>query len=186
MPITPNSTANVSVTKGVAGGYFLVAPFGTTLPTDYSTALDAAFVNVGYISDSGVTHSKSSSNTDFYDLNGDAVESAMGEISRTVTAKLIEINEDAMKEAKGQGNVTNNAGDLSYTEDNDAMTMRSIVEELVLKNGRKFRRVIPCAKVTEWGDEVDVSTELAGYELTYTKYADSSGKFEYGYIQKVS
>lgn len=182
----PNDTKNVSITKGVVGGYFFVAPYGTTLPTDYSTALDAAFVNVGYISDSGVTHSKSTSNTDFYDLNGDAVESAAGETTRTVNVKLIEVNEVALKEAKGQANVTVSSGDLTYVEDNSAMAMRTIVEELVLKNGRRFRRVIPCAKVTEWGDEVDVSTELAGYELTYTKYADASGKFEYGYIEKVA
>lgn len=181
-----NNTANVSVTKGVVGGYMFVAPVGSTLPTDYSTTLDAAFVNVGYVSDAGVTHSKSTSNTDFVDLNGDTVESAAGAVTRTVKVKLLEINEDAMKEAKGQGNVTNSGGDLSYVENNDPMSERCIVFELVLKGGRKYRKVVPVCKVTEWGDEVDVSTDLAGYELTYTQYPDASGNFEYGYVEKAS
>lgn len=179
-----NDAANVSVTKGVIGGYCFIAPTGTTLPTDYTTALDVAFLNVGYISDAGVTHSKSSSSTDFFDINGTLVESAAGQTTRTAKLKFLEINEVAMKEAKGQTNVTNSAGDLSYVDNDTAMATRSMVLELVLKNGRKFRRVIPVCKVTEWGDEVDVSTDLAGYELTYTKLADSSGNFEYGYVEK--
>ena len=32
-----------------------LAPLGTTLPTDQTTALDAAFAEVGYITDDGVS-----------------------------------------------------------------------------------------------------------------------------------
>lgn len=177
-----NSKANVSTTKGVVGGYFFVAPYGTALPTDNTTALNSAFVNVGYISDEGVTHSKSATSTDFHDMNMDTVESATSEITRTMVQKFIEVNEAALKEAKGQANVTTSSSLITVKDTNDEMPLRSIVQELVLKNSRKWRRVIPCAKVTDWGDEVDLQSELAGFELTYTKYADSTGCYQYDYI----
>ena len=51
---TSMKATNVSTGKpNVAGGIFR-APKGTALPTDATTALGAAFVNLGYISDAGV------------------------------------------------------------------------------------------------------------------------------------
>ena len=181
-----NSTANVSTTKGVVGGYFYTAPIGTTLPTDNSTTLNEAFVNIGYISDAGVVHSKSGTNTNFHDMNMDTIESASSEIERTMVQKFVEINEAALKEARGQSNVTTATSLITVKDTNDDMPYRCIVQELVLKGGRKWRRVIPKAKVTDWGDETDLSTELAGFELTYTKFADSTGCYQYDYIDTVS
>lgn len=179
---TSNNTANVSTTKGVIGGYFFTAPEGTTLPTDNTTALDNAFVNIGYISDAGVVHSKSGSNTNFHDMNMDTIASAASEIDRTMVQKFVEVNVNALKEARGQTNVTTSTTMITAKDTNDDMPYRCIVQELVLKGGRKWRRVIPRAKVTDWGDETDLSTELAGFELTYTKFADSTGAYQYDYI----
>lgn len=178
-----NSTDNVSVTKGVAGGYFFVAPAGTTLPTDCTTALGSSFTNVGYISDEGISHSKSASSTDFHDMNGDTVANAVTEITRTMTQRFIEINATSLAEYFGATNVTNTNDVITVKDNNTAMPERVIVLELVLKDGRKWRRVVPRAKVTDWSDQTDVSTELAGLECTYTKYADASGNYEYDYIQ---
>lgn len=183
---TANSTANVSTTKGVIGGYFFTAPEGTTLPTDNTTALDNAFVNIGYISDAGVVHSKSGSNTNFHDMNMDNIASAASEIDRTMVQKFVEVNVNALKEARGQTNVTASTTMITAKDTNDDMPYRCIVQELVLKGGRKWRRVIPRAKVTDWGDETDLSTELAGFELTYTKFADSTGAYQYDYIDIAS
>lgn len=186
MPTTSNNTANVSTAKGVIGGYFFTAPEGTTLPTDNTTALDNAFVNIGYISDAGVVHSKSGSNTNFHDMNMDTIASAASEIDRTMVQKFVEVNINALKEARGQTNVTSTTDMITAKDTNDEMPYRSIVQELVLKGGRKWRRVIPRAKVTDWGDETDLSTELAGFELTYTKFADSTGAYQYDYIDVVA
>ena len=57
MSSTPNNAQNVSVAKPKVGGAIFVAPLGTDLPTDATTALDAAFQNVGYISEDGLTNS---------------------------------------------------------------------------------------------------------------------------------
>lgn len=181
-----NNTANVSVTKGVVGGYCFLAPIGTTLPTDATTALDTAFVNTGYLSDDGVTHSKSASTTNFFDLNGMTIETAQSEVERTLQLKYVELNTVVLGEVYGAGNVTSTNSLITYFDTNAEMAHKVMVLELVMRNGRRYRRVFPDVKVTEWGDQVNVASELAGFELTYTKYPDTNGKFEYGYLEPVA
>ena len=181
-----NNTANVSTTKGVLGGYFYVAPYGTACPTDNTTSLSGSFVCIGYISDAGVTHSKSGTATYFHDLNMDVIESATSEIERTMQQKFVEVSKAALEQARGFGNVTESGNMITAVDNNDEMPYVSIVQELVLKDSRKWRRVIPKAKVTEWGDEADLSTDLAGFELTYTKFADDNGGYQYDYIDSVT
>ena len=45
------NTQNVTYGKPKVGGAVHVAPLETTLPTDATTALDAAFKSLGYISE---------------------------------------------------------------------------------------------------------------------------------------
>ena len=50
-----NNSANVTAGTPKVGGAFFHAPLGTDLPTDARTPLDAAFKNLGYISEDGLT-----------------------------------------------------------------------------------------------------------------------------------
>lgn len=177
-----NNKANVSVIKGVVGGYVFVAPYGTALPTDATSTLNQAFSNVGYVGEDGITHAKSRDITHHHDLNGEDVAVSSEGSERTVTLKFIELNATAFGEAYGVENVTDTSGAITFTDNDNEMPERSLVFELVLKDGRRYRRVEPRTMVTEWGDQVDVSTELGGFELTYTKLADDSGNYEYGYL----
>ena len=52
----PN-TAQVTAGKPKTGGHVYRAPLGTQLPTDALSELTSAFIDMGYISEDGVTNS---------------------------------------------------------------------------------------------------------------------------------
>ena len=174
MASTPNNTINVSVGKGVTGGYMFVAPQGSTLPTDYETALDTAFLNVGYLGDDGIVFSDSSSNDSFYDLNGDSIETSASEIEKTFTVTFREIKKDTLAILVGSANVTDADGKLTAHDKGPNDAAYSVVFELLLKNGRKWRRVVPNCKLGELGDMTVVSTELIGREVTMSALKDAT------------
>lgn len=164
-----NNTHNVSVGKGVVGGYMFSAPIGTTLPTDYSTALGNAFVNLGYVTDDGATFSTDVDSNTFKDLNGDDIATSSGGRTRTLNVNLAEVKTDSLKEVFGQTQVVEAAsGDITITHDNADMPHRVVVLELVLRNGRRWRRVLPDAQITEWGDITVLYSDLVKFDVTYT------------------
>lgn len=173
MAVEANNKANVSVGKGVVGGYLFAAPFGTALPTDYTTALNSAFVNLGYVTDEGAVFATDSDTNTFKDLNGTDIATSSGGATRTLTVHLAETKADSLKEVYGQENVTEASGTITVNHTNDDMPHRSLVLELVLRDGRKWRRVIEDAQVTEWEDLTILYSELVNYGITYTLNGDT-------------
>lgn len=179
-----NNTANVSVGKGVAGGYFFTAPVGTALPTDYSSGLDKAFANVGFLTDEGISHSTDSSTTTFQDMNGDDIATASSGRTRTLEVQFAEVNPVSLKEVVGQANVEVKDGTITVHHNNADMPHRSIVEELVLRDGRRWRRVIPDAQVTDWDEQTMASGDLVDMPVTYTLFkGEGQDDFMYDFIQ---
>lgn len=164
-----NNTANVSVGKGVVGGYLYAAPEGTDLPTDYSTALASDYINLGYVTDDGATFSTDADSDTFKDLNGTDIATSNGGRTRTLNVQLAEVKADTLKEVFGQTAVTvSQGGDITIAHNNDDMPHRVLVMELVLRNGRKWRRVIKDAQVTEWGDLTVLYSDLVSFDITFT------------------
>lgn len=183
MASTANSTANVSYGKFLSGGYFFLAPSGTTLPTDNTTPLDAAFLNMGFLGDDGVNFSDSSSTENAYDANGDSIATSQGEIEKTFTVTFREIKKDSLAVLYGSANVTDANGKLTVHDKgpNDATYVG--VFEIRLKDGRKWRRVVPQCQPGELGDQTIVYNELVGRELTMAALLDStSGSYYIDYI----
>ena len=91
--------------------------------------------------------------------------------------QLAEVKADVLKEVFGQSAVTiatgNSAGDITVTHNNNDMPHRMLVMELVLRDGRKWRRVIKDAQVTEWGDLTVLYSDLVTFDITFTLNGDN-------------
>ena len=183
MASTPNNTSNVSVGKGVAGGYFFVAPAGTALPTDNSTALADTYLNIGFLGEDGISFADSSDVTAFFDMNGDTVDSSNGSIEKSFTVTLIEIKKDSMALIYGSDNVADATGKLTVHDKGPNDASYVAVFELLLKNGRKWRRIAPNCKLGELGDMTVNYSELVGREITMSALKDATtGDYYIDYI----
>lgn len=183
-----NNAANVSVGKPKAGGAIFVAPDGTAAPTDATTALDAAFVNIGYASEDGVTNAVSTDNESIKAWGGDVVLNVRTSREETWAFKAIETNPTTLSLVYGKDNVTVDelGGGLSVIHNAVDLPTQVVVFEILLTGNRVKRVVLPSAKVTEVGDIVYVDGEPIGYEVTLAALPDASGNTAYEYVAEVA
>lgn len=183
MPSKPNNTENVSYGKFKSGGYFFLAPAGTELPTDNTSELNAAFLNMGFLGDNGVSFSDSSSTNYGYDANGDTIATQSGEVQKTFTLTFREIMADNLKVLYGSANVTDASGTITvHDKGPNSETYRGVLE-ILLKDGRKWRRVIPQCNPGELGDMTIVYNELVGRPITMSALLDAdTGDYYTDYI----
>ena len=179
---TKNAT-NVSVGKPMATGGVYAAPIGTNVPTDATTALDAAFVNLGYISEDGITNAIEADSEDIKAWGGDTVLTVATSRTETFAFTMLEsLNENALKQAYGADNVT--AGAVTH---NGAARGRWVYVFEILLTGNKVKRIVaPIGEVTELGEVVYVDGEPIGYEVTVPTYPDDSGNTVYEYVAAIA
>jgi hypothetical protein len=181
------SSSNVSAGKPKVTGAIFIAPVGTTLPTDSTTALATAFVELGYASDAGVVNSESRETETIKAWGGDTVLKPFTGKEDTFQFTLIEaLNVNALKLVYGDSNVTGDlTNGISIKSAAEDLDYHSFVIEMVL-NGAVKRIVIPSAKVTEVGDITYADGEAIGYDTTLSAVPDAAGGTHYEYIKAVS
>ena len=181
------SSSNVSAGKPKVTGAIFIAPVGTTLPTDSTTALAAGFVELGYASDAGVVNSESRETETIKAWGGDTVLKPFTGKEDTFQFTLIEaLNVNALKLVYGDSNVTGDlTNGISIKSAAEDLDYHSFVIEMVL-NGAVKRIVIPSAKVTEVGDITYADGEAIGYDTTLSAVPDAAGGTHYEYIKAVS
>lgn len=178
-----NNQANVSAGKGVKGGYIFSAPVGTALPTDIKSKLDPAFKCLGFISEDGYVETIDEDSDDLVDMNGDIMDSTSGNRVESAQFTLAEIKADALKRQYGERNVTDENGVISVKHNSDSHDSFSYVLELVLKNGRRWRKVVPAGKSSELDDLTIASSELCQRALTMKYLTDDAGNTCYDYYE---
>lgn len=166
-----STQANVSTGKPKIGGAIYHAPFGTTLPTDATSTLNAAFKNLGYVSEDGLVNSNTAESESIKAWGGDVVANLQTEKPDTFTATFIEaMNEDVLKATYGDDNVSGAlATGLTIKANSKVLPVGSWVIDMILGNNMK-RIVIARGQVTEVGDIEYKDDTVIGYPLTISAY----------------
>lgn len=182
-----NTASNVVAGKPLATGGVLIAPTGTALPTDVTTALNAAFKAAGYVGEDGLTETIERSSESIRAWGGDTVKRVQTEFEVTYSLTFIEsLNSEVLKTVFGDANVVTTAatastGTLQAVKINSAeLPEKEFVFE-IRDGAAKVRVVIPRGKVTEVGETTYSDGEVIGYEVTITALPDASGNQAYKY-----
>ena len=182
-----NTATNVSVGKPAVAGAIWVAPAGTTLPNDATTAIDTAkYTCLGYVSEDGLTNSNSPESESIKAWGGDTVLTILTSKEDTFQFTLIEaLNVDVLSFVYGSANVSGTIqSGVTITANSKDVPDVVIAIDMLLTGGVLKRIVIPSAKVSEVGDISYVDGEAVGYETTVTCLPDSSGNTHYEYIKE--
>lgn len=158
-----------------ANGVAYVAPTGSTAPTDSTTAVAAAFKNLGFVSEDGLTEGVNISTSEIKAWDGSTIRKVISGSEKTFKVKCLEA---------GNGNVI----DLFYTKPTitvatgkSTVAVKTPVRDLrafiidVVDGSAHRRFYIPSGEVTDRSDVPYKNSEGIAYEFTITAYPDSSG-----------
>lgn len=158
-----------NVRVAVTGAVY-VAPTGTAGPTDSDGALNAAFVDLGYISADGVSEALDRNTTQIRSWqDGSLVREIVSEGTYSVSMTFIETKESVLELYYGNTMVN---GELEI-DPRSTGGRRSFVIDVV-DAGSIERIYIPQGEVTSLGERTLASGEAIGYQVTVTAYADDS------------
>jgi hypothetical protein len=170
----------------VTGGV-LVAPLGTTLPTDAISALDPGFVKLGRVSVDGVDRTEDRPNTEINDWGGDLIAVLQDKYGITLKFKLLQLmNADVQAAAHGNANVT-----VSAATPSSGTEIKAKMNAKLLDYGSwvidayyqqmSMRLVVPYGRITMVGPLKWVHKELAAYDLTLKPFPDTDNNHAYEY-----
>ena len=182
------STDATKVTAGkpMVGGAVHWAPSGTTLPTNATAALAAAFVDMGYISEDGVTNSNERETEDIKAWGGDTVLVLDNGKTETYQFTLLDATSIlSLKLMHGESNVTGTslASGISVKSNNSEKEKHAFVVDMIEAENTLHRIVIPKGVVTEIGDITYVDNEPIRGNVTITALADDNGNTAYEYFK---
>jgi hypothetical protein len=159
--------------RAAVSGAVSVGPTTAAAPTGTGGTL-TGFVDLGYISDAGVTESRSRDTNDIRAWQGGAlVRTLVTSGTLTYQFVMIETKLDTVKLFYG-ATVTSTVTDGNFVIIPTATGGRQSFVVDVVDGAELIRTYLPQAEVSEVGDRVYVNSEAIGYEVTITAYPDAT------------
>lgn len=169
MPLSANAV-RVAIT-----GAAYVAPPKTAGPVDAVAAWPAAFKDIGWISDDGITESNSTDTTEIKGWQGgQTVRKVISSSEVTFSFTAIESNKTVLELYHKGSKVVTTTGKSVLAIKAPGPDRRAFGFDLV-DGDAHIRIVIPDGEVTETGEITYKSDEAISYELTITAYPDANG-----------
>lgn len=170
-----NDSSNVSFGKPRAAGALFVAPAGTTVPTNATDDLDAAFANLGYVSDEGLVNGIETDVEDVYAWGGDNVLSDQTTYMERFTFNLIETNAEVAKLYYGEDNVTVDGDNITIRANSSVLPEIVFVAELVMTGGRVKRIVVEKARISDRSADISyVDGEAVAYPINLRAFPSAT------------
>lgn len=164
-----SANVRVAVTGAVSMG-----PTGTTAPVDSSTALDAAFIDLGLIGDGGITESRNRTTNDIKAWQGGAtVRTVVTDGTLTYQFVLLETKKETVEAFYGATSTAGTTDGSLVVVPTSTGGRKAFVLDVI--DGSELIRVyIPQGEVTAVGDRVYSNGEAIGYDVTVTAYQDDT------------
>jgi hypothetical protein len=158
-------------------GAIAVAPVGTTLPTAVDEALDAAFADLGYTTEDGVTFKDSK------EIRLSKAWQAFNALRRTVVSRdteasmaLKQWNSDTLQTGFGGGSVEDlGGGDFIYHPPVESERNEQAIVIDIVDGDEKWRIVIPAAEVTSNTETKFARSEDSALAVTFGVNAGNTG-----------
>ena len=171
------NTTEVGVGAAKATGAIWVAPEGTSLPSDATTALGSAFTLLGFTSDAGVQLSETASTEALRAWEGRVeVYNVQTEYTEQVSFMPIQCNADVAKLTWGSAyvEVDGVTGAIHSKHHGGTLDPVAIVIETTPRTGI-VKRYCGKFQLTERGEQTMDGATVAGRNLTFNAIADSNG-----------
>ena len=176
------NAAQVTVGAAAATGAIFVAPKGTTLPTDATTALGNSFVLLGFTSDEGVQISEDGNTETIHAWEGRvAVYNVRTEYTESVSFTPIQCNADVAKLTWGDDKVVvGSSGALTVKHHGGTLEPVVIAIETTPREDI-VRRYVGTFQLSERGEITLDGTQVDGRQLTFDAIPDANGVTMYEY-----
>jgi len=176
------NAAQVTVGAAAATGAIFVAPKGTTLPTDATTALGNTFVLLGFTSDEGVQISEDGNTETIHAWEGRvAVYNVRTEYTESVSFTPIQCNADVAKLTWGDDKVVvGSSGALTVKHHGGTLEPVVIAIETTPREDI-VRRYVGTFQLSERGEITLDGTQVDGRQLTFDAIPDANGVTMYEY-----
>lgn len=180
-----NNKDNITIGLPKPGGAIYFAPLGTTLPTNAKDSLSAEFVNLGYVTEDGVTVADSEETNEINAWGPETVMMAQSSYSQNVTFNLLEsCRESTLQFIYGKENVkVNEDGSLRWRTTGKPLPRGVLVVDTLQNNGgdqpRIHREVFgDCQFIDRSGDKVYNNSDAVSYPVSMRafKFADPEDK----------
>ena len=170
----------ISVTGGIK-----VAPLGTVTPTDPTSVLNAAFKELGYVTEDGLKLSHDASDDKIKVWGGVTIRTIRSDYSATITGTLVStLDVDVLKNVFGDSLVTQKSGFIAIKHAADIAPEKVyIIETKDASNCGRKRYVIPKGQISVSGDVNLSHKEITGFEITIEALADKDGVCYYEFIE---